>query len=64
VSSTATKLPITLEALKEMQKTAMTERIVGIEKQDYVEAQQIMVITALIKYLESFGLEASFKIEL
>lgn len=58
------KLPITLEVLKEMEKGSLTDHVVGIEKLDYANAQQALVINALIKYLESFGIEANFELKI
>lgn len=62
--SNVLKLPLSLEALKEMETIAVKERVVGIEKLEYPQAQQVMAINALIKYLESFGIEANFEIKI
>lgn len=63
-SNDTPKLPINLEALKEMEKIALTDRIVGIENLEYVQAQQVLTLNSLIKYLESFGLEANFELKI
>lgn len=64
MNSDVPKLPIDLAALREMEKIALVDRVPGIENLEYVNAQQVLAINALIKYLESFGIEANFELKI
>jgi hypothetical protein len=55
-------LVITRQVLSELDTDAVTLHIPGIEKLTYREAQQVMLLTALQRWIASYGLAAQFEI--
>jgi hypothetical protein len=59
-----TPLVITRSALKELEQISLTKKVDGIHELDYVQAQQVMIISALINWMASYGLQAPFELNL